>query len=197
MRSSGDGTKEIAMHLKTPAGRALAVAAIGLLSVAGMARAQTPPNGSEIPASVEMGHADALSHLEALSRHPGRVGTIARETLAAMKRYAWPGNVRELRHVLECAVLLASGGVIRPDALPPRVTAARRSTPPAQPVRSADVPPKLRGELEAIEQRRILEALERCAGNQTRAAKVLGIGRRTLLKRLDEYGISRPRRRAE
>ena len=75
------------MHLKTSAGRALAlaVAAVGLLAIAGTARAQTPPNGSEIPASVEMGHADALSHLEALSRHPGRVGTIARETLAAMK----------------------------------------------------------------------------------------------------------------
>jgi two-component system response regulator AtoC len=44
------------------------------------------------------------------------------------------------------------------------------------------------------ERRRIIDALDRCAGNQTRAAKVLGISRNTLLARLDAYGIPRPRK---
>ena len=75
------------MHLMQRTGRALTVAAVGLLALAGAAAAQSPPNGTEIPASVEMGHADAVSHLEALSGHPGRVGAIARETLVAVKRH--------------------------------------------------------------------------------------------------------------
>jgi DNA-binding NtrC family response regulator len=61
--------------------------------------------------------------------------------------------------------------------------------PPAQPQAS------LRSELETIERNRIEEALRLCGGNQTAAAKLLGIPRPTLLKRLDAYGIIRPRKR--
>jgi transcriptional regulator of acetoin/glycerol metabolism len=52
----------------------------------------------------------------------------------------------------------------------------------------------MRIELDDLEKQRILDALERCAGNQTRAAQLVGISRRTLLKRLDDYGIVRPRK---
>ena len=52
----------------------------------------------------------------------------------------------------------------------------------------------LRDDIDALERRRILETLEQCAGNQTRAAKALGISRRTLLSRLDQYGVPRPRK---
>ena len=52
----------------------------------------------------------------------------------------------------------------------------------------------LRGELETLERKRIMEALERCGGNQTQAAKVLGMSRRTLVSRLDAYEIPRPRK---
>ena len=75
------------MRLMSRTRRTLSVAAVGLLALAGTAAAQSPPNGTEIPASVEMGHADAVTHLEALSGHPGRVGAIARETLTAVKRH--------------------------------------------------------------------------------------------------------------
>ena len=55
-------------------------------------------------------------------------------------------------------------------------------------------PDELRRQLEVAERNRILQALDACAGNQTRAAKMLGISRRTLVSRLDAYGIARPRK---
>jgi len=55
----------------------------------------------------------------------------------------------------------------------------------------------LKGELEQLERRRILQALEQCGGNQTQAAKVLGMSRRTLVSRLDLYKIPRPRKNVE
>jgi len=60
---------------------------------------------------------------------------------------------------------------------------------------AGEVPPAgMRAELDALERRRILDALARCAGNQTKAAKMLGMSRRTLLHRLDSYGVARPRK---
>ncbi len=53
----------------------------------------------------------------------------------------------------------------------------------------------LSDEVRAMERRRILEALEQCAGNQTRAAEKLGITRRALIHRLETYGVPRPRKR--
>jgi DNA-binding NtrC family response regulator len=54
---------------------------------------------------------------------------------------------------------------------------------------------KLTRELEDLEKRRIIEALTRCGGNQTQTAKLLGMSRRTLVNRLDDYGIVRPRKK--
>jgi DNA-binding NtrC family response regulator len=51
-------------------------------------------------------------------------------------------------------------------------------------------------ELAELERRRILDALDHCSGNQTRAAELLGMPRRTLIKRLGLYGVRRPRRGA-
>jgi DNA-binding NtrC family response regulator len=62
---------------------------------------------------------------------------------------------------------------------------------------SADMPTHVRATIAELEKQRILEALEKFAGNQTRAAEALGISRRTLINRLDEYGIARPRKRDE
>jgi len=109
------------------------------------------------------------------------------DALALLARYRWPGNIRELRNVIERAVLLAGGGAVALEHLPvdklsaKAAPAAARSSAPM----SADEPE---------EKRRILEALDACAGNQTRAAKMLGISRKVLMARLETYAIPRPKK---
>jgi DNA-binding NtrC family response regulator len=115
----------------------------------------------------------------------------------------WPGNIRELRNTCERAVLLATGSVIERQHLtidePQRPPGRYRSptTPPPGAMYSADMPSQVRATVAELEKQRIIEALDKCAGNQTRAAELLGISRRTLINRLDEYGIARPRKREE
>jgi two-component system, NtrC family, response regulator AtoC len=80
----------------------------------------------------------------------------------------------------------------------------RATVPPPMMVASAPSSPggggplgdgKLRGDVEAFERKRIAEVLDRCGGNQTRAAKMLGISRRTLTNRLGQYDLPRPRKK--
>jgi DNA-binding NtrC family response regulator len=92
-----------------------------------------------------------------------------RTTPEAMERlcsYGWPGNVRELENVIERAMLMSTQGQITPDALPPRIT----RQPPS---------PELIPLSELIE-RYVAQVLEHTRGNRSRAAKILGISRRTL-----------------
>ena len=104
-----------------------------------------------------------------------------------LRRHDWPGNVRELRNVIERAVLLAPGSTVEVEHLPGGGAAAQ----PAAPQTMRD---EIQQEVSAIEKQRILEALEACAGNQTRAAKMLGMSRRAFINRLDAYDIPRPRK---
>ena len=81
-----------------------------------------------------------------------------------------------------------------PSAPPPRnAFDASEATHPFERA-PADAVGGLHDEIGALERQRILAALEQCAGNQTRAAKLLGISRGTLVARLDAYGIARPRK---
>jgi two-component system response regulator AtoC len=136
----------------------------------------------------------------------GRAFVISEEARAYLSAHEWPGNIRELRNACERAVLLTTGSVIQKDHLaieephrpPSRLrTAPPTMTPPPGSMLAADMPTQVRATVAELEKQRILEALERCAGNQTRAAELLGISRRTLINRLDEYGIARPRKREE
>jgi len=141
-----------------------------------------------------------------LGKPPPRLGEEARKALAA---HPWPGNVRELRNVVERAVVLCPGEVLLPEHLllneaeletsaeaqpsttsPPGPEADEQVTM-RLPVRPAA--PELKGKLEEFERAQILEALAKTTGNQTRAAKLLGIARRTLIKKMVRYGIERPR----
>jgi DNA-binding NtrC family response regulator len=70
------------------------------------------------------------------------------------------------------------------------------ATPPAgAEAQPGTAPTGLRGELEAYERARVAEVLQACAGNQTEAARRLGMARRTLVKRLAQWGFPRPRKR--
>jgi DNA-binding NtrC family response regulator len=124
---------------------------------------------------------------------------LAGDALAALRAHGWPGNVRELRNAMERAVLLCGRGPITREHLP--FDSAGMSTVPPPPPTSPDVDGTgvlpavhLRDGVVSAERHLIEQALERCAGNQTQAAKLLGVSRRTLVSRLAEYGFPRPRK---
>jgi len=125
------------------------------------------------------------------------VPTLAADALAQLKRYIWPGNIRELRNMMERAALLCAGGEVTLAELPLEKLSAgfARPAPPVPPSDpSSNLAPNLSAE-SSDERARIMDALERCAGNQTHAARLLGISRGTLVSRLAEYKLPRPRKR--
>jgi DNA-binding NtrC family response regulator len=128
------------------------------------------------------------------SRAPLR---LAHDLLARLEAHAWPGNVRELKAVLERALLLARGGEVTAKHLSlAEMRPAAHARSDAHAVNEVDARSESsssRAE-ENAERRRVVEALEACAGNQTRAARKLGMARSTLAVKLALYKIPRPRR---
>jgi len=131
---------------------------------------------------------------------------ISPEAARLLEAYPWRGNVREVRNIVERALLLCEGGEILPEHLPIESMAANalsftsaNASAPAAPAPAAAPPIDMArptapmGAVES-EKDRILRVLAECAGSQTRAAKVLGIARSTLIARLDAYGVPRPRK---
>ena len=111
--------------------------------------------------------------------------TVTAAALARLASHDWPGNVRELRNVIERAALLSGGGAIEPAHI------LIDTAPAAAPSSGADA---LTGE-QAAERDRIVAALDACAGNQSQAAKQLGVSRANLVNKLALYRIPRPRDR--
>ena len=132
---------------------------------------------------------------------------LSTDAVADLVGQRWPGNVRELKNTMDRAAALCPSDIVLPEhlAMPGAAeTAPQRmeSTPPLTAPRSipASVPSEsvgLWGETEALERRRVLEALDQYGGNQTRASKALGISRRALINRLELYGLPRPRKAKE
>jgi transcriptional regulator with GAF, ATPase, and Fis domain len=146
--------------------------------------------------------------------------TLTDSAMAKLISHPWPGNVRELRNVVERAVLLGLGGPIAaedlqldedkapsagaiPVALPrlhPAAFPPYSSESPEETTRIKRLPQdgelvtKLRSEIARQERDRIVDALARANGNQTVAADLLGVSRRTLLTWLDAHAIPRPRK---
>jgi DNA-binding NtrC family response regulator/pSer/pThr/pTyr-binding forkhead associated (FHA) protein len=120
------------------------------------------------------------------------VPLLGKAALDLLQAHTWPGNIRELRNVIERAVLLCSGGSIEPDHLPVEKLLAKPALIAAVPAPAAE---GLRRDRDAVERDHIVRALNQSGGNQTEAAKLLGISRRTLSTKLDYHGIGRPRKR--
>ncbi len=133
---------------------------------------------------------------------------LTREALVALHAYSWPGNVRELRNVMERAPFISASGSITAEHIPrdEEDDAFRPEdqettevfTPP--PVKEPEAPSRP-GNLamsgirdDDAERARIAQALDQCAGNQTRAARLLGVSRRTLINHLDRLSMPRPKK---
>jgi DNA-binding NtrC family response regulator len=112
---------------------------------------------------------------------------LARETLLALERFAWPGNVRELRNVIERGVALAEGDVLELADLPPHIVRANQIDELQRAVRSGEL--GFDDASAQFESDLLREALTATGGNQTRAARRLGLTRRALKLKLDRYGI--------
>ncbi|MBT8371357.1 MAG: sigma 54-interacting transcriptional regulator, partial [Deltaproteobacteria bacterium] len=109
------------------------------------------------------------------------IQSISNPVLDAFMAYAWPGNVRELEHTVEHAFVLCHGVSIEVDHLPVElrsITTVQKSTALMKTVASRDD---------------VEKALSQTAWNVAKAARLLGIGRRTIYRRIEQYGLVRPR----
>jgi DNA-binding NtrC family response regulator len=132
------------------------------------------------------------SDIEPLVQHyvdlfNGELGTqierVAPDALEALKAYAWPGNIRELRVVIERAMLVADGDLLHASHLALRGTDHRDGA-------DLDLPPS-GVNLERLERKFVIQALQRTGGNQTRAATLLGLNRDQVRYRIEKFGLPR------
>ena len=108
------------------------------------------------------------------------------EAMEALTRYPWPGNVRELRNVIENLVIFSKKETIEWSDLPPEIPASV-----GQPTVSSETQPRFESRAMAdVEKQAILQALEMTAGDRVKASQLLGIGLRTLQRKLKEYGMT-------
>ncbi len=129
----------------------------------------------------------AIAHevLEGAAARAGKpVRSIDAEAARMLVRYRWPGNVRELVNCIERAVAMARFDTITVDDLPPRV---REFSPSRDVLIAADDPESL-VPLEEVERRYILRVLDAVGGRRGQAAKILGLDRKTLYRKLERWG---------
>ena len=105
------------------------------------------------------------------------------QAMDLLQKYSWPGHVRELENVIERAVILATGEYVSERELPLALQQEREVSGQAPEVSQS-------GNLEEIEKQAVLNTLEQTGGNKSRAARILGITRATLHKKLKKYGLN-------
>jgi len=143
-----------------------------------------------------------------------RPKAIVPEALGVLAKYDWPGNVRELENIIQRALVVSKGDAILPGNLPPEVTGGPRPIPLAGGAPEMAAPASTLGEpsdiaalsialfrwaraeesrklIPAVERELIIQALLETKGNQVQAAKLLGITRATLRKRVEKFNIQR------
>lgn len=132
--------------------------------------------------------------LARMNEHSERkIEHISPAALAVLIRHSWPGNVRELQNVLSYALVIGSGPVLRSSDLPPELL-----DPSIDPAVGDEVstPPEAEENSPDSEATRIRDVLERTGGNRDRAAKILGLSRVTLWRRMRAFGLVAERARS-
>lgn len=124
--------------------------------------------------------------LERLSGVTGRFYTVSPEAMEILVSHDWPGNVAELESCLQRAAALSTAGIVRPRDLPPNLQPAGAHEP--ETAAGDGLPPII--PLAELEKLAILNTLERLKGDKLTTARLLGIGKTTLYRKLREYGIA-------
>ena len=136
--------------------------------------------------------------LERAQRDNGRAYTISADALRAMMGYDWPGNVRELESAIERACALSSGPIVHMGDLPTQLhdyvmhgrTSQVEPSDPAQIEASPEAAGTAIVSIAEMEKQAILGTIRDLKGDKLMAAKLLGIGKTTLYRKLKEYGVS-------
>jgi two-component system NtrC family response regulator/two-component system response regulator AtoC len=142
-------------------------------------------------------HPLVIHFLEHYKQKTGRfVSGISKQALEALTSYEWPGNVRELENAIERAVIIASGRQIELDDLPEAINRTAREERSrtreerllaAHEGRAVKLEISVPATIDEIERRAIEATLDYTGGDKTRAARELGIGRKTLYRKLRQY----------
>jgi transcriptional regulator with GAF, ATPase, and Fis domain len=123
--------------------------------------------------------------------------------LELLRKHDWPGNVRELRNVVQRSALICTEGTLAPEHILLETSSFDSIVPSERELPDFDDdevvtkvtnPDPTLGALGGDERGRILNALELCGGNQTRAAKLLNMSRRTLINRVEKFNLPRPKK---
>lgn len=121
----------------------------------------------------------ATEFLNEFNKENGKnVEGFSSQARARMGSYDWPGNIRELRNCVESAVVMCRGNVIEVEDLPPNVAKAGSEG-------SIEIP--LGSTMDEAERAVILATVGYCKGNKSKAADMLGIGRKTIIRKMQEY----------
>ncbi len=139
--------------------------------------------------------------LEAYKEKTGRfISGISKDALRALMNYDWPGNVRELENAIERAVIIASGRQIELDDLPESIArsvseafayARQERAAAAGEGRAIGINVELPSAMDEIERQVIEATLDYTAGDKSRAARLLNIGRKTLYRKLEQFGLDK------
>ena len=116
------------------------------------------------------------------------IRAISNPAMETLMNYAWPGNVRELKSALEYAFVTCNGTVLEPQHLPPDVFQNNSRLSQQQ---------NITLDRDEIQKNRLINALKQTDGNQTQAARILGVSRITVWNRMKKYGIKPVREFAE
>ncbi|MCD6405399.1 MAG: sigma-54-dependent Fis family transcriptional regulator [Planctomycetes bacterium] len=128
--------------------------------------------------------------LDEFSRTHGRkISGITPRACDILMRYRWPGNIRELKNCIESMVVVSPGGVLDVDDIPLHVHSGTQLALAAPKTAVPEAGALAGMTIKDAERKLIRSTLEETGGNRAEAAKMLGIGERTLYRKLDEYGL--------